>query len=614
MLEQSQMKRSYRIGSAVCACVAVVLILMQIAYFIYNKKSSYEYIADWMLYAVNAMILLSLFLMFFFLRRRDRSVFLAASIVFSLLFCVNAVLMFLFGFKTTSVVSLSSDLKHLTVLKQNIETGKVTVYRNPILVFARLHEPLPHSVDSQLKTQWLAPDVCAVTYEDTSGKLHQYVSTYGDRGNGLSYYTVAGAISGNWALDAKNADGNTIKTDENGITIRQGDHKELFAYTDCVQFGTLALVLYRNDIPVWTVALNGDCNLIEGYNILDDDGTITLCQVSMEKTAPFQYFRTYNPLAGIELPERQSSDAASPEPKESLSSDFSELVQYDQYGIMIIETNSTDIFEIAKRTLAEDHKRTGAAYNDADLQIMRMTLLAGDLSEFVIELEASGKNILGDLQYHNIYRIKQGANGYGAAKANHGDIMEGLKVIDPLQVKDTSGDISYRLYIPRVRFLLTEQEQQDLEQQELASAKILADTLLKYPDLAGFQSQQGLVKVKTEAIDPYMVARLVLEEDLKMFAINGFDNDVQIDGMFLLAGDESEFLIKINYSTLFSCENSTGTATFIPEYRIKKGNGVYIAMESGYEKVGAAGLKQYEFPPYNDTSNNPAYHFFVPAA
>lgn len=613
--ENSPDKRPHIIKGGILAAAAILLAGMQAAYFFYNEKSGYEYIADWMLYAVSALILIAIYFSVYFYTGARKRALRMAGIPLGLLMCVNIVLMGLSGFKTGSVFAVSPDL-HMMVLKQDPQTGEVTTYRNQLLIFARRYEQLAYTADSPLKTQWLAPDVCAVTYADTGDNLRQYVGTFGDRASGPFYYTVTQAIRGRWSMDAKNADDRKITADENGITIASGEQTETYSYDDCVQFGTLAIVLCKDGVPRWTIALNQDCN-VNRMRTLDDGCTITLCRVSIDKTATFRYFRTYNPLAEAmaEMEEQQAEQTAAPQPVKTQRSGFPGLEKFDSVqGVLEIQTDSADPFEIGLAAFVADIKRRASNGYDNDLQVTQMTLLAGDADEFLIEIQSAGAvtnmGVSSKTEFSPIFRIKKGDGVYGAVRVSPtADGTENITPLDPPQQKDTSGDIAYHVFVACEPATPPGQHEEGL-----AAAQMLADTLANDADLSDFISKQGLVKVETDSTDMFTVARLALEENLKMFAINGFDNDVQVTRFVILAGDINEFTIEIDYTSVVSQGESRETAQYIPKFRIKKGDGVYLAMQNGYDAVGTAGLTAPGSPQQKDTSADPDYHFFVPAA
>jgi hypothetical protein len=608
-------KRPRAVWGGVFAAAAILLAGMQAAYFFYNEKSGYEYIADWMLYAVNALIFIAIYFSVYFYTGVRKRALRTAGIPLGLLMCVNIVFMGLSGFKTDSVIAVSPDL-HMMVLKQNPQTGEVTTYRNQHLIFARRYEQLAYTADGPLKTQWLTPDVCAVTYSDTGGDVRQYVGTFGDRASGPFYYTVTQAVRGRWSMDAKNADDRKITADETGITIMSGGQTEAYSYDDCVQFGTLAVVLCKDGVPRWTIALNQDCN-VNSLRTLDDGCTITLCRVSTDKTAAFIYFRTYNPLAEAvaEMEAQQAGQTAAPTPTKMRRSAFPGLEKFDPVqGVFEIQTDFADPFEIGRAAFESDIKRRAVNGYDNDLQITYMTLLAGDINEFLIEIQSAGTvtnmGVSSKTEFSPIFRIKKGDGIFGAVRVSPtADGGEGLTPLDPPQVKDTSGDSAYHVFVAGEPVMPPGQEEE-----AHSGAQTLADILSADPGLSDFISQQGLVKVGTGSTDMFAVARLALEENLKMFAINGFDNDVQITRFVVFAGDINEFTIEIDYTSVVSQGDRRETAQYIPKFRIKKGDGVYLALENGYDAVGTAGLAGLNPPQQKDTSADPDYHFFVPAA
>lgn len=179
--------------------------------------------------------------------------------------------------------SLSPSLQ-LAVFYKNPVTGKALHLRG----FRA--QQFPYTVQGGLKLQWLTGDVCTATYEGEDGRTHQYIATFGDRGSGVSYYYVGSALVGVWEPIGQNTAGWRLEaTDgpDGHVTLENGSYCYEYEYSDCVQAGTLALALCRGGIPEWTVALgqdfefqNADTGGVAG------GGSIVVCRVSMEKTAP----------------------------------------------------------------------------------------------------------------------------------------------------------------------------------------------------------------------------------------------------------------------------------------------------------------------------------------
>lgn len=145
-----------------------------------------------------------------FWKRRTGWASVAAAAVFALLFALNAVVcdQNSAAFMQTTVTSPPEGGGE-AVFKTDTASGETAEYRRRFFFFAKEREAFPYAADGERKIQWLAPDVCAVTYQDGAGRIHQYVSANGDRGTGISYYYVLNAVWGGWG--AADGSGWTIK-------------------------------------------------------------------------------------------------------------------------------------------------------------------------------------------------------------------------------------------------------------------------------------------------------------------------------------------------------------------------------------------------------------------
>lgn len=186
-----------------------------------------------------------------------------------------------YGLGVRASISLGGNL---AVFYKNPVTGKTVHLRG-------LHaQTFPYAVQGGLKMQWLTHDVCTATYDGEDGCTHQYIATFGDRGSGISYYNVGAAIAGEWAPADKNSAGWRLEASEGRdghITLENGSYRYEYEYSECVQAGTLALALCKNGIPEWTVALGEDFVFQNNDSgSVAAGGSIVVCRVSMEKTAP----------------------------------------------------------------------------------------------------------------------------------------------------------------------------------------------------------------------------------------------------------------------------------------------------------------------------------------
>ena len=100
--------------------------------------------------------------------------------------------------KQREIVDLAPDFSNTMCLKID-ENGRAVFYRQRGLLFGAQSDVFPFTVKDDVKVQWLENDVCALTYESPEDdQVHQFVATYGDRNEAVSYYYVANVAYGTW--------------------------------------------------------------------------------------------------------------------------------------------------------------------------------------------------------------------------------------------------------------------------------------------------------------------------------------------------------------------------------------------------------------------------------
>lgn len=232
-------------------------------------------------------------LLYHFCRRKGLSLFLLSAVIG---IGVSTVMWSDYFHKESQYIqyqTFSPEDGRLILMRQNKETGDISYYHRRFPLIMKRSGELPYPVKEQPKIQWIANDICAITYiSKDDDAMHQYVLTYGDRGQG-SYYYVAVAMNGSWSGVEEGTQTWKIQSelgDNAGITLRlSGQPDEFFPQEDCVQFGTTALVLCRGGLPRWTITLNPDCVVESGFGFISPGGTITLTQVSMQETPSYQF-------------------------------------------------------------------------------------------------------------------------------------------------------------------------------------------------------------------------------------------------------------------------------------------------------------------------------------
>lgn len=193
---------------------------------------------------------------------------------------VNAVMLVGSNQEIKNITSVSPDFKHVLSIKENTEIGEAVYYRSYYGFLARPKERLPYETDGNFKVDWLANDVAAVTYKAADNTIQQYIGTYGDRGSGRSYYYVGAEIHGIWQ-------GETLEvvSDTEGISVTENGKTELFDWDNIHQFGTLAVILKKNNEAIWTISLNEN---FEVHSAASEPtvGSISLYKATMEKNQP----------------------------------------------------------------------------------------------------------------------------------------------------------------------------------------------------------------------------------------------------------------------------------------------------------------------------------------
>lgn len=272
-----------RIG-VISIIIFVFALILQIVYLIIFKRHNYEYAIDALEYIINQIMILSATssIILMLKKKKINIIIYFMAVIFTI---ANIAFMCNNGLKNKSVVSFSKDFSNELILKINNDTGSIKLYRNAkLFIFAKENEQFDYELKGRIKKQWIENDICGITYKDKNNKLKEFVVTYGDRGDGVSYYYVLNALLGNWQVFTTNGKPTQMLVDSKGIKITKDGKSEIFEYNECKQYGTIALVLYKNEVPKYVIGLDKNCEIDNKTNIIKKDGTITLAEISMDKT------------------------------------------------------------------------------------------------------------------------------------------------------------------------------------------------------------------------------------------------------------------------------------------------------------------------------------------
>lgn len=241
-------------------------------YFFVHERYQAVYIDNRLFYIINILCLLCLFLANLLLLRLTKKFKFIGAGILSIFIIVNIVLLVESNAKVTNITSVSPDYKHVFSIKENVASGEAVYYRSYYGIFGRPQEILPNEIVGEYEVEWLANDIAAFTYRSAENTINQFIGTYGDRKAGLSYYYVGAEIQGVWR--GENIE---VISSPEGISVSENKKMELFTWDNIEQFGTLAVVLKKDNEAVWTISLN------DNFEVQSDDTTPIVGNISLYK-------------------------------------------------------------------------------------------------------------------------------------------------------------------------------------------------------------------------------------------------------------------------------------------------------------------------------------------
>lgn len=434
-------------GKLFFAIVLTSAIILQSGYMIVLKNFGFEYIHDQYEVLMYLVILWAIAGLWMLMRKSVKHTLIYMMTSIMMIFLVNLLLKSNSSIHT--ITSFSPNFQHRVVLKYDTFHEDLSNYHYTYLCFAKKSDTVHISKMLDNKGYWLTDDCYMLTYRDFQQNQDVYVATFGDRGNGISYYSVTAALHGNWYQVDNDKSPFTLKVENGEITVKH-DEKSVFSGDQIEQNGTLALTLYKNDHPQYVIALDENCYL-EDNGLINKKGTITIFDLN-DFSSGTLYCGTYkeDPQVQEEIDEEMRDSTV------KLLNEMNEMLQDDpqlknienSYRLFKVETNSDDYFTVSK----EAYLIHQSLFADDSLldkgQINNIKIIAGDIKDFYVEMRmeetytSHGETETGTLESH--YRIKKGENCYLVANITYrmpGSV--GLKPNDPVIERDTADDSSY---------------------------------------------------------------------------------------------------------------------------------------------------------------------------
>ncbi|MCU9614380.1 hypothetical protein OEV98_12620 [Caldibacillus lycopersici] len=259
---------------------ALAFFCLQMGYLFVHSRYQVEYIDNRLFYIINIFCVLCLIVAIFILLTLTKKIRIALSSVALLFIIVNTWLLIKSNQQIKNITSISPDWVQVFSIKEDVASGEAMYYRSYYGILGRAKERLSFYPQEEVKLEWLANDIAAVTYKAEDQTLQQFIATYGDRGSGRSYYYVGAEMHGSWQ-----ADDSKVISDTEGISIIENGKTEWFPWDNIVQFGTLAVVLMKNSEAAWTIALDENFE-VHSEALVPTTGNIILYKATMEQTDP----------------------------------------------------------------------------------------------------------------------------------------------------------------------------------------------------------------------------------------------------------------------------------------------------------------------------------------
>jgi len=261
--------------------LALVLAGVEFSVYWVQDMTSYILIYNWLIYAINYLMAMILFIA----TASNRFVKWLQWLIGILIVAVTTA--WIFKEHVNLIVSTSDDGKHEVILKEyaNLNDKTVQLQRRH-LIFGRKMDTLIGSstyktiAEKTYTINWVGGQTAVVTYKTApSGPLEQKFINFRWSKN-IGYYNVGVSLTGKWI--ERGHPQNYFLYDK-GKMIYAGEGK-LYTYIDVEETQQLGIygikLIGGKQKPSFTIVLNSDSQL-EPSGLIADGGTITICPLSL---------------------------------------------------------------------------------------------------------------------------------------------------------------------------------------------------------------------------------------------------------------------------------------------------------------------------------------------
>ncbi|WP_318003424.1 helix-turn-helix domain-containing protein [Faecalibacillus intestinalis] len=446
-IKETKIKKCSFLISLFTSVIGCSLLILQIGYFAVLKRFEFEYIHSMNQIIFNLIILCCLFINYCLIKKKN------IKIQYVLTGCLGVIIISIFGLhsfqKTEEISSFSSNLKNRAVLKYDDDQHRLDIYHYTYLCFARKSDTVATEINGY-HGKWLTNDCYVFTYSNEENQRKVNVSTFGDRGDGISYFNIFPTLQGEW-FNKNNGETKTYLKESTGqLTLKIKNKTQYFDASETKQNGTIALTLSKDEEAQYIIVLDENC-ILNDDNLLDKNGTIQVYNLQKDSSVTL-YCGTYKEdkkeQEEIDNDYRKQAKELVNKMDAYLKKD-STLPRFDDRDTLFkVPSSSNDFYVVTRDAYFHSLKLFKQGGTQETGQIKQIKVLAGDINDFYVEMTYTPTiTYLGETETMNItykYRIKKGKDCYLVAFIGYrvpGDI--GLVKCDPVIGKDVSTNEDY---------------------------------------------------------------------------------------------------------------------------------------------------------------------------
>lgn len=450
-IKETKIKKCSFLISLFTSVIGCSLLILQIGYFAVLKRFEFEYIHSMNQIIFNLIILCCLFINYCLIKKKN------IKIQYVLIGCLGVIIISIFGLhsfqKTEEISSFSSNLKNRAVLKYDDDQHRLDIYHYTYLCFARKSDTVATEINGY-HGKWLTNDCYVFTYSNEENQRKVNVSTFGDRGDGISYFNIFPTLQGEW-FNKNNGETKTyLKESAGQLTLKIKNKTQYFDASETKQNGTIALTLSKDEEAQYIIVLDENC-ILNDDNLLDKNGTIQVYNLQKDSSVTL-YCGTYKEdkkeQEEIDNDYRKQAKELVNKMDAYLKKD-STLPRFDDRDTLFkVPSSSNDFYVVTRDAYFHSLKLFKQGGTQETGQIKQIKVLAGDINDFYVEMTyTSTITYLGETETMDItykYRIKKGKDCYLVAFIGYrvpGDI--GLVKCDPVIEKDVSTNEDYAYFV-----------------------------------------------------------------------------------------------------------------------------------------------------------------------